>query len=934
MGITSQFLSWDRPALASATEWLLKQASGGVESVIDLSHLIVVLPSAYAQRRLLRRLTEACHAADQALIPPIIQTVGALPEQLYEPKNPFASDLVQQLAWGETLRQTSPEELAPLIPIPPEPSDIPAWRDYGDTIRRVYRELASNGYTFEVVSQIADQLDGFAEHDRWEVLAGLQQRYLDRLDALELWDKQTARIIALQRNECRCAKRLVLIGAVDLNLTMRKMLDQVAAAGGDITALIVAPPELADRFDGHGCLIPEKWTTAQIELDWQRVHLVDGPAEQAEQVAGCLAELAGEQSVKQVVIGMPDEGLIGEVTRVLARHEVTARFGPGRPAAKSRPFQALEIVVQLATGGRYYSLAELWRHPDLFDALELKEPGVDQLDEFFNKKLPARVDNLKEWPEKLAPAIERLRQLTKLCPDQSATLAAWAETLRSILLAIYEELSIEVESPDHRHLARPLQAINKSFGQWSEVPEPLQGSFTATEAVDLLKRQLGRELISADVDPAAVEMVGWLDLPLDDAPCAIVTSVNEGILPSSTNSDLFLPNVLRERLGIDDNRSRLARDAYQMQVVRHTRDIVHWIVPKRNAQGDPVSPSRLLMACPDAELPARVLKLFGAAAEPSNCAIEKRELTEEDHHQRIVIPAPQPRTKPFTRISPTAIKLYLTCPYRFYLRYVAGLREMEDGSSELHGGAFGNLAHDVLCAFGESDLKDSTNPEAIAAFFETELERRMKGIYGPTPLPAVLVQAEQLRMRLARFAEAQAARAAEGWLIWRCELGVEDPYPTLEVDGEPIELDGRIDRVDYHPQTKQWVMWDYKTGDSVGRPEADHHAGRGEDRRWTSVQLPFYRHLSAHHEFRGDVELGYITLPKDLAEVGFRTAGWNESDLDEADEVIRHVVRQIRAQQFFPPVTLKPNQADGYSRICQDTVLGKWTASRLPEEIL
>jgi len=163
---------------------------------------------------------------------------------------------------------------------------------------------------------------------------------------------------------------------------------------------------------------------------------------------------------------------------------------------------------------------------------------------------------------------------------------------------------------------------------------------------------------------------------------------------------------------------------------------------------------------------------------------------------------------------------------------------------------------------------------------------------------------------------------------------VGETFPTLEVDGEPIELDGRIDRVDYHAQTGQWAMWDYKTGDSVGRPEADHHTGRGEDRRWTSVQLPFYRHLSAHHGFRGDVELGYITLPKDLAEVGFRTAGWSESDLDEADEVIRRVVQLIRAEEFFPPTPIKPTQADGYSRICQDTVLGKWTASRLPEEIL
>jgi peptide/nickel transport system ATP-binding protein len=57
--------------------------------------------------------------------------------------------------------------------------------------------------------------------------------------------------------------------------------DQVDRHGGEITALVVAPAELRDRFDGHGCLIPEGWASAEIELDWNRVHLVDGPADQA-----------------------------------------------------------------------------------------------------------------------------------------------------------------------------------------------------------------------------------------------------------------------------------------------------------------------------------------------------------------------------------------------------------------------------------------------------------------------------------------------------------------------------------------------------------------------------------------------------------------------------------------------------------------------------
>lgn len=57
----------------------------------------------------------------------------------------------------------------------------------------------------------------------------------------------------------------------------------------------------------------------------------------------------------------------------------------------------------------------------------------------------------------------------------------------------------------------------------------------------------------------AVELLGWLELPLDDTQAAIVTSFNEGFVPTSLNSDLFLPNGLRRRLGLNDNARRYAR---------------------------------------------------------------------------------------------------------------------------------------------------------------------------------------------------------------------------------------------------------------------------------------------------------------------------------------------------------------------------------------
>ena len=69
-------------------------------------------------------------------------------------------------------------------------------------------------------------------------------------------------------------------------------------------------------------------------------------------------------------------------------------------------------------------------------------------------------------------------------------------------------------------------------------------------AIRLLLAQIESSQCVPLSDPAAIEMFGWLELPLHTAPAMIVTSFNEGFVPTSVNADMFLPNRLRRRLGL------------------------------------------------------------------------------------------------------------------------------------------------------------------------------------------------------------------------------------------------------------------------------------------------------------------------------------------------------------------------------------------------
>ena len=81
--------------------------------------------------------------------------------------------------------------------------------------------------------------------------------------------------------------------------------------------------------------------------------------------------------------------------------------------------------------------------------------------------------------------------------------------------------------------------------------------------------------------------------------------------------------------------------------------------------------------------------------------------------------------------------------------------------------------------------------EALHATLHTLVQQS----FGAEPLPAVRVQVEQARWRLDWFAHWQAERAHQGWRIEYAEPLVDGTQAWLMVDGEPMYLRGRIDRI-------------------------------------------------------------------------------------------------------------------------------------------
>jgi ATP-dependent helicase/nuclease subunit B len=267
-------------------------------------------------------------------------------------------------------------------------------------------------------------------------------------------------------------------------------------------------------------------------------------------------------------------------------------------------------------------------------------------------------------------------------------------------------------------------------------------------------------------------------------------------------------------------------------------------------------------------------------------------------------------------ISVTDFRTYLNSPYEYFLRKVMRVESLDDRSRELDPRSFGNLAHEVLERFGQNTrMRDKVDADVIASFLRSTLHDLSSEMFGARPLPAIQLQVDQLDRRLGAFAERQAARRHSGWEIREVEWAPEGGSVPFEVDGEPVKLRGRIDRIDYHPTKKKWAIWDYKTGNAVKAPATVH---MGRDGVWRDLQLPLYCSLVS--ELLGDdepEELGYIGLVEEVEKVGFmpfvppkKKFETFEACLSSASDAAKEVVRAIRKAEFFQRDSFDPSKEE------------------------
>ncbi|WP_197231610.1 PD-(D/E)XK nuclease family protein [Novipirellula artificiosorum] len=917
-----EFLGWEKPLLPQVVELLIKRFCS--RATLDLSGWIVVLPTSFSSRRFEVLLRDSASDLGVRLHPPEILTMGQLPEKLYRPRNALAIEFEQTLAWSRVLATTHVDDLAPLVPTLPASDEVESWMELAATIRGLHEDLASNRLSFQAIAEVSE-----SENDqrRWKLLADLYAKYLQELDRAGLADPHEERDVAIRNRACKTKKTIALVGTSDLSHLQVAMLNVLE---GEILPFVAAPDTFARRFDAFGSILADPWLDSILPLQDDQLIPAGDIADQATAVAENLAEIAPQFPANEVTIGVTDESQVGPIELELRGCGVETFRHLGWPISRTAVGRLFDLTADYLKHRTWQSLATLVRHAVVHDRIsaELPQPAETQslwlveLDELLANHYPIRIDAdlpqlaKQRFPQAIAVAAWVEAWLSPfLDENKTHPLATWCKTITVWLDGIFQAEAPN-DDPTRARTPMALDSVRRLLKRFGEVNASLDFEIDGAGAMQMIANRTGELRVLQPMKSGDVEILGWLDLALDDSKALIVVGFNHPFVPAAVTHDAFLPGHLRTSLRMADNDRRYARDVYNMQLLLSTRPSVRFIVGRTSADGSPTPPSRLLSAASDQDVARRIRSLLNVTR-PRVVVEHCWDSAEENRSLSIPKLPPSAAECPVKTMSVTAFRDYLTCPYRFYLRHVLKLKPLDDASAELAANQFGDLVHGALEAFGKSKHRDEGNQQKIEAHLLDHLHVYADQHYGHATSTAVTLQIRQAERRLSAVAAEQARRIDEGWRIHQSEASVDDKMGAcVEVEGFKMGLRGRLDRIDHHPKSGRWAILDYKTHGH--KPEKKHLKATDNGLQWIDLQLPLYRMMIPFLGIDADakaVELGYFNISDKDAETRINIAKFDETLMDQAQHLILHCVAQIRDGHFEP--TDGPVLYDDYDMILQ-----------------
>lgn len=938
MAIKRLFLNWDKPLLVSSALELLKQADGNI--FFDLSNLLVVIPTSHAIKSLSYKLTEIASQKGCAVLLPKFVT----PQFFFtcQECEKVPSETQRIFFWIESIK-ININNLTSLFPDKLKKSKDFSWYlGKAEKIIELADTLASVGMTIgEIVSKNSNALQNDLE--RFVELSKIEAAYFQLLNKAGFEDTNKVKMKnALNPKLSNGITKVIFIAVPDPIPIVIETIN-ILSSSIDIEVWINASPDFDSAFDTFGRPIFDFWKDKDLDIpDFKNsVTLFDSPRDLATNLVNLISEkddsINREININNISIIMPDTSLEIAIRHSFFKHGIKTFDPSGVRLNKTRPFFLFNAIVEFILVQDYRSLANLIRNADFLSYIKSKVDNLNYAklfsinDYLQNKYMPVSFSDMlnaikmeikkqdkQSFLQNLVGTVRRNRPLQfgalgevalslptlqEIQPDKtSLDLYSQAlmitkdllineegkfltESALSKVIEIYDLIQSNVVPELKEYLSGSINAIKDIVDEVKESFGPNYKYENKDVAFLTIKRVQNTTLYPLQED-GTLPLRGWLELQWEEKkPFTFVLGMNEGIVPSVTTNDIFLPDSLKKKLNLPCHDSRFVRDLFILSSVleSQTEYPLNFVVMKTNGKGEYLKPSRLLLQTSDqgsfyerinylfrgksiifekenntiAEAPLKHrtsdIELSTATAlefhsdktpktkispEPQSgnqyrkdtiCCVSTKVTSCKENHYPFIYSIPFKKLEE-NKLSVTDFKSYLECPFRFYLKKYLGYEEgIDDIKTDLDNREFGSICHETLKLLGEK-LKEKTDKKDLKSLLAKKLTHEKSKFSPSIPVEFSFYSLGQ-RLNKALEIMLQDAENSE-WEILDLE---KDFNFTLNSDklgkwlGSPVEkeisfvIKGRIDRIDISKDGKLLKIIDYKTGNVSATPRKEHY---------------------------------------------------------------------------------------------------------------
>ena len=405
---------------------------------------------------------------------------------------------------------------------------------------------------------------------------------------------------------------------------------------------------------------------------------------QANLVGSILGNIEDEKAWEETVIILPDEQMLFPILHTLPSQIDKVNVTMGYPVKNAPVYAFLEGVLEMQ---RYVKVEDgkvLFNHKavkDLLSSIYLKSSN-----QAYTKSL------LGEMQEKnqIYVAQEELHKggdFFKLIFQKLSS-----EKLFEYVATLMEELAnrLEEEPLQKSYLYQCFKQLNRL----QAIFEQEQATKVEIEFFIRLFRQIFREVkLPFEGEPLqGLQIMGVLESRNLDFKRVIICNMNEDSFPPSAGLNSMIPFNIRRAFGLPVQEQNDAIYAYTFYRLLHSAEKVHLIYTTASDQGKAGEKSRYIqqmMVELGLSHEEEVIYVPIDLKNTGEINIQKEPEILQILERYVV----QENGKSITAFSPSALSVYLDCRLKFYLQYIANIREKDEVKEEIDAAVFGNLAH-------------------------------------------------------------------------------------------------------------------------------------------------------------------------------------------------------------------------------------------------